>query len=195
MNVQERLDMRWQGEVQKLSELSKFSQHRLIISTATITRVQMEIDCISAFHHGTLREAPEIRKARHRILLLRSEAWPAEPVIAIHQGPPGIWHPNILGGLDAPLSENRIVAMQQIAGEMSPGKICYGGPSSGFRLVDIVHQIYNMIGYRFPNSYARRDEHFNLPALNWVNEMLRSDPAFFPLEKRPLVPHLESSYA
>ncbi len=186
MNITERLDQRWRAEIHELEDLAARSHGRLSIRSATGSSVRLELECIAAFHHGSLTDAPKIGVANHQIKLVRAENWPAEQVSALHEGPPGIWHPNILGGLNASLSEQPVVAMQQIAGALHPGLICYGSARPGLRLVDIVQQIYNILGYRY-GAYARRHEHLNLPALQWVNQMLATDPAFFPLERRPLI--------
>lgn len=185
MTVQVRLDQRWQTEVGTLDELASRSGGRLRLRSVSSVRVQIEMECISAFLRPGEGQ-PMVCNTWHRISLSRSTGWPALSVQATHDAPAGIWHPNIALVPGAVESDQPVVAIQQLLGALQPGVICYGQAGPETRLVDIALHIYNMLGYRF-GAYARADEHLNALAVVWVNEMLQANAAFFPLERRPLV--------
>ena len=186
MNVQQRLDYRWQLHEEDLCKLAARSEGRLHIVSATCTKVEVELACISAFRNEDASE-PEVRHDNHRILLLRPRDWPALPVRAYHLSPPGIFHPNIVTTTaDMPVLQERITVLQQLLGLFQPGAICYGHSWPGMGLTDLVVQIDNMLLYRF-GAFSQAGEHLNIDAIRWVQEMLAHDPSFFPLEHRPLV--------
>lgn len=183
MTVQQRLDARWQAELQQLGELAARTGGRLRVGSADPARmINLEMECVSAFRQDG--QAPAIRQAWHNIDLQRREGWPALPVTALYGGPPGIFHPNILAAADAALAADPIAALQQFFGALLPGMMCYGHAWPGMRLVDVVGMLYNMLGYRF-GAFARQGEHFNIEAIRWVQEKIQ-DPAYFPLERRAL---------
>jgi len=185
MSVQDRLDRRWQAEIGTLAELASRSGGRLCLRSASAIRVQLEMECISAF---LLRgeDRPAVYCAWHRVSLARCAGWPAIPVEAAHDAPAGIWHPNIAMPSGAMEPDQPVAAMQQLLGALKPGVMCYGEAGPETRLVDVVLHIYNMLGFRY-GAFSRSGEHLNLAALAWVNEALRADPSFFPLERRSLV--------
>jgi hypothetical protein len=183
MNMEQRLDARWQAEIQQLGELAARTGGRLQLgSTGLAQGVTLQMECVSAFRQDG--PAPAIRQAWHSIELLRREGWPALPVTALYVGPPGIFHPNILAGAGDIFTADPVAALQQFYGTLLPGMMCYGHAWPGMRLVDVVGMLYNMLGYRF-GAFARQGEHFNIEAIRWVQEKIQ-DPAYFPLERRAL---------
>lgn len=183
VTVQTRLDQRWWSEVAEVRSLAGRSDGRLRLLTATIARVQVEMSCISAFRQGA--QEPTVAHAAHRIALLRLDTWPASPVQAVHEHPSGVFHPNIAPEFDGGASPtDQIANVQRLLGLFCAGAICYGQASPSTRLVDVIGQIYNMIGFRF-QAFARSGEHLNIEAGRWAQGMMRDNR--LPLEKRPLV--------
>ena len=183
MNIPDRLERRWLSETAELRALAHRSCHRLVVEEATATQVWLGLSCTSAFRVGP--GDPTVAHAVHRLALFRPDTWPGTPVQAVHQHPIGIFHPNIAPAVvDAASPADRIVAMQRLFGLFCRGVICYGQASPTTRLVDVVVQIYNMLGFRF-GTFAQSGEHLNLEAGRWAQEMARAHR--FPLERRPLI--------
>ena len=183
LSVSQRLDRRWLAEGEALKELAACSQGRLQVLSLTESSVKLRLDSVSAFRLGD--GEPEIARAWHRIGVYRPAEWPARPVRVVHEGPPGLFHPNVSISARGPLSSEPMVAHQQLAGFFRPGSICYGLPASNMDLSSIAIHIAHMLGYRW-NAFSKEGPHYNLEAVRWVQDMLQQ-PGVFPLERRPLV--------
>jgi hypothetical protein len=174
-----RLEKRWRAETDEVAALAARTGGRLAVTAATGVELAVELECVSAFND---RGAVAVRPARHDITLLRPAAtWPAEPVFAIHTGPRGIWHPNILPAAPPPAPAHSIAAAIFALGQ---GAICYGHAGPQMRLAQIILHLYNLLGYRH-GAFATTGEHLNLDCLPWVQAQLAAGR--FPLERRPLV--------
>lgn len=191
MTIDDRLDARWADEVNEVRERAARSSGKLEVPQHNLQRVELHLRIMSAVAGGGA--GPTVQEATHIVHLMRPAAWPAQGVVAAHRGVVGnpnlmAWHPNILAPATAraPGDQNPISAMQGLVGLLVPGAICYGQAGPGTRLVHVVQQIWNMLGYRYSfSAFSRTGAHLNIQATRWVQDMLRQDA--FPLERRPLV--------
>ena len=110
---------------------------------------------------GLVRSGDEVVEtggARVAISFPRDYLQRAEPSqVVTWLGPREIWHPNIL-----------------------PPMICVGRLAPGTGLVDIVHQIFEIITYQ--RVTMREDDALNRPACQWA----RANRHRFPADPRPL---------
>jgi hypothetical protein len=170
---------RWSTEVQDLRALKERAGGRFdFAETAAGVRCEMEVRAPLRAPDGEI----EIAVNRHPIELRRTEHWPAEPPVAIHQRPDLIWHPNILSQArqEGPLTSPRDVGLW-----LFRGAICYRGRSSVQpRLVDIVTQIYEMLGFRWGRYSRLTTDVWNVEAVRWVT--WADARGLLPTETRPL---------
>lgn len=161
-----------------IADLRDFAYHtfgRLQLVYCDHTHVKLRLNCRSATKVRNARE-PEISELEHRIDLFILSAYPAEPVVALHKHPEHVFHPNIasLNGLD-PSPVQRVIR----------GFICFSSHHSPQRtLVDVVCQVYDVLGYRSGRLSTDLSDCLNREAVVWANRM--AETGLFPLERRYL---------
>lgn len=169
-------ESRLEHDTAALRDLAAHTFGRLQLVYCDPTYIKLRMNCRSATMADNLKE-PMLGDYEHRIDLFIPPVYPAEPVVALHKHPTHIFHPNIAAwsqGSD-PLLVRRLMR----------GFICYSGHHSpGRTLVDVVRQLYDVIGYRAGRFSTNLSDCLNKEAVVWANQMAETN--LFPLERRPL---------
>jgi len=174
-SMETRIDRRWRMELAELAELAGASGGRLSFDE-TADGLRLRLRCRSPIRRGEAE--PVVEMVDHVLDVMRSPEWPAAPLLVLHRSPRGVVHPNLLEvTADTPDWLVRV----------GRGYVCYcQRPSPTLRLVDIVRQLYDMLGFRYAR-YTLSDP-LSPYAVRWTRRVLETRPGLLPTETEPLTP-------
>ena len=168
-------ELRLEHDLAALRDLAAHTSGRLYLAYYDPTVVKLRMNCRSVVKARDAKE-PVVGDYEHRIDLFIPSTYPTEPIVALHKNPTHIFHPNIASWprVPDPLLVHRLMKV-----------ICFSNHHSPQRtLVDVVRQLYDLIGYRAGRFSTNLSDCLNSDAVIWANRM--AGTSLFPLERRPL---------